>query len=59
MAGAILHPVDRIMELLFCLLMALSFTGASRSRRPGPHRDPRDVHRRARLQPRLGHRRRR
>ena len=24
----ILHPVDRIMELLFGLLMALSFTGA-------------------------------
>ena len=26
--AAILHPVDRIMELLFGLLMALSFTGA-------------------------------
>jgi hypothetical protein len=26
--SAILHPVDRIMELLFGLLMALSFTGA-------------------------------
>ena len=25
---AILHPVDRIMEMLFGLLMALSFTGA-------------------------------
>jgi hypothetical protein len=26
--GPVLHPVDRIMELLFGLLMALSFTGA-------------------------------
>ena len=26
--ATVLHPVDRIMELLFGLLMALSFTGA-------------------------------
>jgi hypothetical protein len=36
--GPVLHPVDRIMELLFGLLMALSFTGAMSSRSRGVKR---------------------
>ena len=53
-----LDPADRLGEILFGLIMALGFTGAVRLGREEAD-NQRALHRHPRLQPRLGHRRRR